>query len=336
MIARAALRRRWCTGSGSVCTGATTIESPVCTPSGSTFSIEQTAMHVSSASRMTSYSISCQPTRQRSTITWPMGLARRPARTRSRYSASVLDDAAAGAAEREGRPDDGRQADALEGAVGRRVPHGVVRAPDDLRRRVGLADALEQVPEALAVLGHLDGLEGRAQERHAEALQDALAGQRRGQVEGRLAAQAGQDPVRPLTLQDALHGGDRERLEVDDVGDAGVGHDRGRVRVEQDGAHALLAQGPTGLGAGVVELGRLADDDRPRADDQDALRPPGHRVRAHRHRAAARQAVAKRSKTSSASSGPGEPSGWYCTVSTGSSRWRSPSTEPSLRLRWLT
>ena len=89
MIARAALRRRWWTASGSVCTGATTIESPVWTPSGSTFSIEQTAMHVSAASRITSYSISCQPTRTFSTITWPIGLARRPARTRSRYSSSV-------------------------------------------------------------------------------------------------------------------------------------------------------------------------------------------------------------------------------------------------------
>ena len=47
-------------------------------------------MHVSSASRITSYSISCHPTRHRSTITWPMGLARRPARMRSRYSASVV------------------------------------------------------------------------------------------------------------------------------------------------------------------------------------------------------------------------------------------------------
>ena len=84
MIASAALRSRWWTASVRVWTGATTIESPVWTPSGSTFSIEQTAMHVSSASRMTSYSISCQPTRQRSTMTWPIGLARRPARTRSR------------------------------------------------------------------------------------------------------------------------------------------------------------------------------------------------------------------------------------------------------------
>ncbi len=89
MIASAAERSRWWTWSVSVWTGATTIESPVCTPSGSTFSIEHTAMHVSSASRMTSYSISCQPTRQRSIITCLIGLARRPARTRSQYASSV-------------------------------------------------------------------------------------------------------------------------------------------------------------------------------------------------------------------------------------------------------
>ena len=32
----------------------------------------------------------------------------------------------------------------------------------------------------------------------------------------------------------------------------------------------------------------------------------------------------------------GAPSGWYCTVSIGSSRWRRPSTDRSLRFTWLT
>ena len=63
MMSSAAVRSRWWTGSGSVCTGATTAESPVCTPNGSTFSMEHTAIQVSAASRMTSYSISCQPVR---------------------------------------------------------------------------------------------------------------------------------------------------------------------------------------------------------------------------------------------------------------------------------
>ena len=40
----------------SVCDGATTIESPVCTPSGSKFSMLHTVMQLSAASRTTSYS----------------------------------------------------------------------------------------------------------------------------------------------------------------------------------------------------------------------------------------------------------------------------------------
>ena len=92
------------------------------------------------------------------------------------------------------------------------------------------------------------------------------------QVQRRLAAQAGQQAVGVLAGQDAVDRLDGQGLQVDDVGHAGVGHDRGRVRVEQDRAHALLAQGAAGLRAGVVELRRLADDDRPGADEQDAGR----------------------------------------------------------------
>ena len=110
-----------------------------------------------------------------------------------------------------------------------------------------------------------------------------------------------------LALEDALDRRDGERLEVDDVGHARVGHDRGRVAVEQDRAHAFVAQRAAGLRAGVVELGRLADDHRPAADDQ-------HRLRLG---AFAHSRAMKRSKTSSASSGPGDPSGWYWTVSIG-------------------
>ncbi len=169
-------------------------------------------------------------------------------------------------------PHDGRQPDALERRRRRPLAAFDGRSLDDLRRRVGLADAIEQVAEALPVLGHLDGLERRAQQPHAGPLEDAGACQRDGEVERRLAAQAGQDAVGPLALDDALHRFDRQRLEVDDVRDARVGHDRGRVGVEQDRPDALLAQRPAGLRAGIVELGRLADDDRAGADDEHRAR----------------------------------------------------------------
>jgi hypothetical protein len=61
MTARDASRRRWYSRSVRVIAGATVIESPVCTPIGSMFSIEQMTMKLSALSRMTSSSYSFHP-----------------------------------------------------------------------------------------------------------------------------------------------------------------------------------------------------------------------------------------------------------------------------------
>ncbi len=66
MIAMAASRIRWYSRSVSVIAGATVIESPVCTPIGSTFSIEHTMTTLSRRSRITSSSNSFQPRTLRS------------------------------------------------------------------------------------------------------------------------------------------------------------------------------------------------------------------------------------------------------------------------------
>src|SRR5437899_489461 len=157
MIRRAAERSIWYSLSVSVCEGATTIESPVCTPIGSRFSMLQTVMQVSALSRITSYSISFQ-----------------------------------------------RESD--------------------------------------------------------------------GEVEAGLPAQRREQTARTLPGDHALQDLDGERLEVRDIGDAGVGHDRRRVRVHEHRFDALLPQRTAGLRAGVVELGRLADQDRAAPDDQDLQR----------------------------------------------------------------
>ncbi|MOA55963.1 hypothetical protein D3C78_1828500 [compost metagenome] len=51
----------WYSLSVRVCAGATVIESPVCTPIGSKFSMAQTMMQLSFLSRTTSISYSFQP-----------------------------------------------------------------------------------------------------------------------------------------------------------------------------------------------------------------------------------------------------------------------------------
>jgi hypothetical protein len=70
-------------------------------------------------------------------------------------------------------------------------------------------------------------------------------------------------------LDDLCHHFWGDGLHVGCVGQIRVGHDRRRIRVHQNDPVALFLQRLTGLGAGIVELASLPDDDGARADDQD-------------------------------------------------------------------
>ena len=94
-------------------------------------------------------------------MTWPIGLARSPARTRSRYAASVSTIPPPVPPSVYAGPDDRRQPDLGQGRVGELVGRSRL---DDPARRVGLAEPIEQVAERLAILGHPDRLERGAEE----------------------------------------------------------------------------------------------------------------------------------------------------------------------------
>ena len=81
---------RWYSTSLSVCAGATVMESPVCTPIGSRFSIEQMITQLSARSRMTSSSYSFHPAIDRSMRISLTGLAWRPSPAIRSNSAGVL------------------------------------------------------------------------------------------------------------------------------------------------------------------------------------------------------------------------------------------------------
>ena len=175
-----------------------------------------------------------------------------------------LGDAAAGAAEGEGRADDERPgADGLGGGAG--LGKGVGGAG----AREIQADGKHGFLELLAILGALDAGGVGADHLHAEPPEGAAAVERHRQVEGRLAAEGGQEGVGALALEDGLEALGREGLNVGAVGGGRVGHDGGRVGVHEDDLVALGAEGLAGLRAGVVELAPLADDDGPRADEED-------------------------------------------------------------------
>ncbi len=89
MMASEACRSRWYSLSVSVCAGATVMLSPVCTPIGSRFSMEQMMMTLSAVSRTTSSSNSFHPSTLSSTSSVEVGLALSPARQMASNSSEL-------------------------------------------------------------------------------------------------------------------------------------------------------------------------------------------------------------------------------------------------------
>ncbi len=170
------------------------------------------------------------------------------------------------AAEHVGRPDDDRIADAVgDGA------RFAGRAGD---AAVGLlqAELLDQLLEAVAVLGEVDGVGRGAEDRHAGLFQ------RRGELERRLAAELHDDALeRALRLlggDDLQHILGGQRLEVEPVGGVVVGRHRLRIAVDHDRLEARRGEREAGMAAAVVELDALADAVGAAAEDDDLLRRP--------------------------------------------------------------
>ena len=151
MIATAASRISWYSRSVRVCAGATVIESPVWTPIGSKFSIEQMMTTLSARSRITSSSYSFQPstlcsTRHEDDGDWSSAHA-----TIASKSSALLADTAATAAHREARSDDRRELRALRGSHAPRRRWS--RCPDcGMRRSDSIHGLAEELSRSSALL----------------------------------------------------------------------------------------------------------------------------------------------------------------------------------------
>ena len=185
----------------------------------------------------------------------------------------VVGDAAALSTHGEAGADDDREADLL-GDGPRLLEVGGVAAAGHVD-----PDPVHGVLEELPVLRLLDGLERRPDELDPVPGQGAVLGEGHRQVERGLAAQGGQEDVGLLPGQDLLRHLGRDGLDVGPVGEVRVGHHRRRIGVEEDDLVPLLLERLAGLGARVVELAGLADDDRSGPHDHDLLD-----VQALRHR----------------------------------------------------
>ncbi len=142
---------------------------------------------------------------------------------------AVVGDAASGSAHGEARADDEREgADILGGLPG--FVHGL----DGGGLRHVEADFVHGLFEELAVLALLNGVRLGSDHFDAVLLEDAGVEEFEGEVEGGLAAEGGEEGGRALLLDDLGDGVDRKRLDVGDIGELRVCHDRGRVGVDQN------------------------------------------------------------------------------------------------------
>ena len=176
-----------------------------------------------------------------------------------------VSDAAAGAAEGKARAQYAGIAHALGDSLGVGHAVGIARARD-LQANLG-----HGLVKELAVLAALDGGQVAADHLDAVLVERAVFRQLDGGVQTGLAAQRGQQRVRTLFLDHALDKLGGDGLDIGAVGKTRVGHDGRRVGVDQDDLKAILLEHLAGLGAGVVELTCLANNDGARTNDKDAL-----------------------------------------------------------------
>ena len=132
-------------------------------------------------------------------------------------------------------------------------------------------DLVHGLLEALAVFGLVDRIGTSADEFNAVLFENAFAIEIHGQVESRLAAHGGQNSVWAFLFNDAGHHLPVHGLDVGGIGHLRVGHDGGRVGVDQHHAVPLFLKGLAGLGTGIVELAGLSDDDRTGPENHDGL-----------------------------------------------------------------
>ena len=174
-------------------------------------------------------------------------------------------NAAAGAAERKGRPDNDRIPD-LRRDLPRRFD-----ILCNIRGNAGLPDAVHCLLEQLAVLGLRDCFRICTEQPDAVRGKESALCKRRAEIQAGLSAEAGKDAVRLFLETDPLQDLGRQRLHVDFIGHGAVGHDRRRIGVDQHDLDAVLAECAAGLRAGIIEFCRLSDDDRAGADHKNLM-----------------------------------------------------------------
>ena len=177
----------------------------------------------------------------------------------------VVGDAAARAAEREARAKHAGVAH-LAGEL-----DGVFDGVRITAARAFQTYFFHGLSEQLAVFAALDGCQIAANHFNAIAIKHARFRQLNGRIQARLTTKGRQQGVGMLFGDDTLDEFSGNRLHVGAVGQAGVGHDGSGVRIHEHHFIAVFLEHLARLGARVVELARLANNDGARANNEDAF-----------------------------------------------------------------
>ena len=175
---------------------------------------------------------------------------------------AIIGNAAARTAEGKRRADDDRKTQLC--LCRARLLHRMHRK----RLGAGKSYLAHRLLEQVAVFRRLNRLHRRANQLDAVALQHAVFGQIQRAVQRRLPAHRRQNRVRALPGNNFLHRIPLNRLNISSVRHLRVGHNRRRIRIDENDAQPLATQRLARLRPRIIKLARLTDDNRPRANNQ--------------------------------------------------------------------
>ncbi len=182
----------------------------------------------------------------------------------ARHGLGVVGDDHGPPAEHIAGPHQHRVADAL--ADGQSLFHAGGRAAGGLRN----LQLVEQLAEALAVLGQVNRLRRSADDGHAGRAQPLRQIQRR--LPAKLHNHADLRARLRFVVVDGQHVFQHQRLKVEPVAGVVIGGDGLRIAVDHDGLVAVVLEREGRVAAAVIELDALADAIRPRAENDDLWR----------------------------------------------------------------
>src|SRR5690606_5407503 len=116
--------------------------------------------------------------------------------------------------------------------------------------------------------GRSNYLWGRAKHSNPEAIKRSFVSQLECDIESGLAAESRNDRIRFFFFENLFDERGIEGLNIDSSRDLGIGHNRRRIRVDQNHLEPFFHQSLASLRSRIIEFAGLADDNRSASKNQ--------------------------------------------------------------------